>query len=713
MIITSDTALAPIVARLRAEGIAALDTEFVWNRTYFPRLGIVQLAAADASAGMAQTAAGKGARMPHRHAAKAPRHASPGGPVWQVDVKHVALDDWGVRIEDRTLSPAIVFNAEPLTLKVDGLSTAKGSKAKIALQSSINKRGRIGVGGVVSLTPLAGNLDLDLKAVDLAMLQPYVTEKVQIAITRGNVSSRSKLAFEMPAGGAIKGSFKGNLTVGDFASVDKLNAADFLKWKSLYFGGMDIRLSPMAVSIDDIALTDFYTRLILDAKGGLNIREITAQRAAQQKAAEDAAKTNGQAAAQPAPGVAVAKVAPPAEPPMPLSIKRITLQGGNIAYSDRFIKPNYDANLTGMGGRFVGLSSDPNTVAELDLRGKVDNAAPVEVVGKLNPFRQDRALDIKASVKDFELSSVSTYAAKYVGYGIEKGKLSAALNYKIEDRKLTATNQVFLDQLTFGDRVESPSALKLPVLLAVSLLKNSRGEIDLDLPIGGSLDDPQFSVGGIVVKVIVNLISKAITSPFALLGSIIGGNSEELAWVDFDAGFARLSDGAETKLAAIAKVMNEKTGLKLEIAGRVDPATDREGLKQAQLVSKVEALKVKDMAKKGESVGEDGRVRVAPAEYPALLTRVYKDEKFPKPRNAIGFAKDLPVAEMEKLILANTGVGDEDVRLLAQQRAQAVKNWLLEKGKVPADRIFLLAGREGDDGKQPKAKISRVDFSLR
>ena len=274
--------------------------------------------------------------------------------------------------------------------------------------------------------------------------------------------------FEMPAGGAIKGSFKGNLTVGDFASVDKLNAADFLKWKSLYFGGMDIRLSPMAVSIDDIALTDFYTRLILDAKGGLNIREITAQRAAQQKAAEDAAKTNGQAAAQPAPGVAVAKVAPPAEPPMPLSIKRITLQGGNIAYSDRFIKPNYDANLTGMGGRFVGLSSDPNTVAELDLRGKVDNAAPVEVVGKLNPFRQDRALDIKASVKDFELSSVSTYAAKYVGYGIEKGKLSAALNYKIEDRKLTATNQVFLDQLTFGDRVESPSALKLPVLLAVS-----------------------------------------------------------------------------------------------------------------------------------------------------------------------------------------------------------------------------------------------------
>jgi len=649
-----------------------------------------------------------------RPVAKAPASTrAAAAPAWQVDVKRVALDDWGVRVEDRTLSPAIVLNAEPLALKIDALSTAKGSKARIDLQSSINKRGKIGVAGTLGLAPLAGNLDLNLKAVDLAMLQPYVTERVKIAITRGNVSSRSKLAFEVPASGAMKGSFRGNLTVGDFASVDKLNATDFLKWKSLYFNGMDIRFAPLSVNIDDIALSDFYTRLILDAKGGLNIREITAQRADEQKAEENAAQANGSAPAGPGPAASVAKLAPPAEPMMPLSIKRITLQGGNIAYSDRFIKPNYDANLTGMGGRLNGLSSDPTTIAELDLRGKVDNAAPVEVVGRLNPFRQDRALDIKASVKDFELSSVSTYAGKYVGYGIEKGKLSATLNYKVEDRKLSATNQVFLDQLTFGDKVDSPTALKLPVLLAVSLLKNSRGEIDLDLPIGGSLDDPQFSVGGIVVKVIVNLITKAITSPFALLGSILGGNSEELAWVDFEPGFARLPDDAGTKLAGIAKVMNEKTGLKLDIAGRVDPATDREGLKQAMLMGKVEGLKVKDMAKKGESVGEDGRVHIPAAEYPALLTRVYKDEKFPKPRNVIGLAKDLPVAEMEKLILANTPVSDEDVRLLAQQRAQVVKNWLLEKGNVPAERIFLLAGREGDDGKQPKAKISRVDFSLR
>jgi len=646
--------------------------------------------------------------------ASRPAPAAKGGPDWLVEVKRVALDDWGVHVEDRTLTPSVVLNAEPMSLKIDGLSTAKGSKAKLNLQAAINKRGKVGVGGTVGLAPLAGNLDLDLKAVDLAMLQPYVTEKVKIAITRGHVTSRGKLAFELPPGGAVKGGFKGNLTIGDFASVDKLNAADFLKWKSLYFGGMDVRLSPMAVSIDDIALTDFYTRLILDAKGGLNLREITAQRAAEEKAAADAAKVAGKKPQPaPVPETAVAKAPPAAEAPIPISIKRITLQGGNIAYSDRFIKPNYDANLTGMGGKLVNLSSNPDVIAELDLRGRVDDSAPVEVIGRFNPFRQDKALDIRASVKDFELSSVSTYAGKYVGYGIEKGKLSANLNYKIVDRKLAATNQVFLDQLTFGDKVESPSALKLPVLLAVSLLKNSRGEIDLDLPIGGSLDDPQFSVGAIVVKVIVNLVSKAVTSPFALLGSMFGGNAEELAWLDFDPGFGRLPEGAETKLQSIAKVMTEKPGLKLDIAGRVDPVADRDGLRRAMLVGKVEALKVKDMAKAGESAGEDGRVRVSPEEYPALLARVYKEEKFPKPRNMVGLTKELPVAEMEKLIITNTTVADEDVRLLAQRRAQNVKNWLVAKGQVPAERIFVLAGREGDDGKQPKARVSRTDFSLR
>ena len=273
--------------------------------------------------------------------------------------------------------------------------------------------------------------------------------------------------------------------------MDKLNAADFLKWRSLYFGGMDVRAVAAGGERRRHRLTDFYTRLILNAQGGLNIREITAQPPTRKRRPMPGRHpARSIAVVRRRPELAVAKLAPPpSPPPVPLTIKRITLRGGNIAYGDRFIKPNYDANLTGMGGKLVNLSSNPEAIAE-----------PTCAAGGSTPrrwrwsaastFRRDKGAGHPGLGEGFRALQRLHLRRQYVGYGIEKGKLSANLGYKIVDRKLTATWPGLLDQLTFGDKVDSLSALKLPVLLAVSLLKNSRGEIDLDLPVGGSLDDP-------------------------------------------------------------------------------------------------------------------------------------------------------------------------------------------------------------------------------
>ncbi len=157
------------------------------------------------------------------------------------------------------------------------------------------------------------------------------------------------------------------------------------------------------------------------------------------------------------------------------------------------------------------------------------NDAPLLIGGRINPLARDLTLDIKASVHDMELAPLSPYSGKYVGYRIERGKLSFDVAYQLQDRQLQAQNRLVLDQLTFGDKVDSPSATSLPVLLAVALLKDRHGVIDIDLPIGGSLDDPQFSVGGVIVKVLVNLITKAVTAPFALLGRLFGGGTEEMS----------------------------------------------------------------------------------------------------------------------------------------------------------------------------------------
>ena len=171
----------------------------------------------------------------------------------------------------------------------------------------------------------------------------------------------------------------------------------------------------------------------------------------------------------------------------------------------------------------------PTQAGAIELTATVEGTAPVDIRGSVNPFARELSLDLGAKASDVELPPLTPYAVKYAGYGIQKGKLSMEVHYRLENRKLAASNKLKLDQLTFGERVESPTATKLPVLLAVSLLKDRNGVINLDLPIEGTLDDPQFSVWGLVVQVVVNLIGKAVTAPFALLGSLVGAGSRRTA----------------------------------------------------------------------------------------------------------------------------------------------------------------------------------------
>ena len=218
--------------------------------------------------------------------------------------------------------------------------------------------------------------------------------------------------------------------------------------------------------------------------------------------------------------------------------------------------------------------------------------------GHIAPFGKELSLDIAAKAHDIDLPALSTYSVKYAGYGIEKGKLTFDVRYQVENRKLTAENHLVLDQLTFGERVESPTATKLPVLLAVALLKDSRGVIDIRLPIGGSLDDPKFSVGGLVIRVIVNLIAKAVTAPFALLAAAFGGG-EELSTLTFAAGSAELAPEAQKRIDTLGKALADRPGLKLEVGGHADPAGDREALRHAVVDDAIKRAKMKALVSGG------------------------------------------------------------------------------------------------------------------
>ncbi len=628
------------------------------------------------------------------------------GPAWELAVDRLALQVDALRFEDRSASKAVVTVVDGLDLKLEAFSSAKGNAARLELESRINESGTLGARGKLVLDPLEAELELDLRGVDLLPLQPYLLERSKIAISRGSLTASGALELQTASEGGLAASFRGDLGVANFASVDKLDATDFLRWRTLRLAGIEASLAPLSLDVEKLALEDFHSRLILDEQGHLNLREIQAQEAV--VAVEQGAGEAPSSAAAPDGGARdTIEAAPPSQALPPIRIGRIDLKGGNIAFSDRFIRPSYDANLTDMAGELVGLSTDPATLAKLALSGKVDRAAPVEVTGEFNPFRQDRHLDIVATVRDFELSAVSGYSAKYVGYGIARGKLSAELNYKIVDRELTASNQIFLDQLDFGDAVDSPDAVDLPVRLAASLLKNSRGEIDLHLPISGTLDDPQFSVLGLVGKALANVVGKAATAPFALLASVLDG-AEELSELDLAPGAVAPGPAQEEKLETLGKVLRDRPALRLEIAAVADPVVDAEGIKQARLRQLVRAQKIKAMIARGIAAPAVDEVTVGPDEYPDLLQEVYREAEFDKPSNILGIVKELPPAEMEALILANTAVAESQLRALAQQRAQAIRDWLTGKGGVSGERIILL---------EPKVEVSagggELRFSLR
>ncbi|MCP5268889.1 MAG: DUF748 domain-containing protein [Zoogloeaceae bacterium] len=626
---------------------------------------------------------------------------------WQLTLNHLNISESGFVLEDRSFSPAAVQTLDIDSLELNNFSMQPDNEAKLAAKLRINKKGELEADGTIKPALPEGALHLALRNVEMLPWQRYFSEFLNVTVTKGHLAGKGEVRIA-PAKTGVSLGYKGNLTLANFHSVDKANSADFLKWKSFHFGNMDIRTEPLSVAIGDIALSDFYARVIVSPEGKLNLANIV-------RKDEDAADAKTVVQDQPAEGTPVAVVADvPEKEVLPIKIGTITLQGGSVNFSDNFVKPNYSASLSKLGGRVSGLSSVQGSTADLELRGSYEDVAPLNIRAKLNPLSSQRYLDLDAEVKGVELTSFSSYSGKYAGYAIERGKLSLFLKYKIENQQLSADNRVFLDQLSFGEPVASPDATQLPVNLAVALLQNRAGEIDINLPISGSLDDPDFSVGGIVFQAIANVFVKAVTSPFALLGSLFGGG-EELAYVDFDYGYALLTEPMRERLKNLAKALADRPNLKIDLAGRIDPERDREGLKHALMERRVKAQRLEELVKQGTESGSLDSVVIPAKDYPRYLERAYKAADFPKPRNMVGLTKDLPVEEMEKLMMANMKVDEEGLRDLANRRAHNVSQWLANEGKIDPQRIFTLKPNlSAKDGPQnDKAKDSRVDFTLK
>jgi len=671
---------------------------------------------------------------------------------WRYQVASVALEKNAIRIEDDSVPEHLAMEVAPLNLHLRNISNDLAKPISLDLDGSVNRKGSFKVSGTAAAAPLGVNLRLTTRRLDLAQFDPYITSRLNTKITRAALTMNGALEVARRRN-QMNVVYRGDAALYGVRMLDKITGDSFMRWSSFSANGVSARMGAGAprVHIAALGLNDFYARMILNSDGRLNLSDITTSPEEARRSLTRAHGAPGSVASPapsgspsailatptplPAPGSAAATPTPesgagrpaPSVSPMPsvspspmpsatpipadLEVGRINLKNGQVDYNDYFIRPNYSANLTSIIGDIGTFGTRTSNPADVRLQGLVNGNAPLEISGSVNPLAPLAYVDLKANAKGVELTNVSTYSAKYSGYPITGGTLTVDVHYLLDHQKLTAENHIVIDQITFGEKIQSPSAMNLPIRLAVAILKDPQGKIDLRLPVSGSLSDPEFSLGGLIWHALVGLIVKAATSPFNLIASAIGaGNGgQNLNYVVFKPGWASLTPTAQKKLETVAKALQARPSLRLDITGRVDPKLDLQHLPQALLEQAVASQKVLDSDQNPANV-DLATVKITPDEYNKYLKRAYKGAKFEKPRDLLGLTKSLPPDEMKKLMLENTHVSDKDLKQLAEERAEAVRKYL--SAKINSSRLHLTAPKLTTEGISGGGDTTRADLSL-
>ncbi len=653
--------------------------------------------------------------------APAAASASPPSTPWHVQVRSATLDDGLLQFADASLHPEqhlppLRAELRQLQLDVrdfDWFGDHPVPPAKVTLAARIGRPalagskaprgGELAWKGTLGASPLAASGNLRIVRFPVALVTPWVADKLPVSLLRAEAGYTGHVDLKSaPAGLSV--STTGDALLGDvhlttLAAAAPASAAsaagpdELLGWQSLSLKGVKFALAPNAtprLDVGQIELDDLFARLLVTEQGHLNLQDIGGIAAAPAGAASDAA------ASAPAPAAAASEPATAAATPLPIvvNVGGVKLVNGRVDYTDHFVRPNYSASLTELNGSLGAFGSTSRDMAALQLHGRAAGTAILDISGQVNPLARPLALDIQAKASDLELAPLSPYAGKYAGYAIERGKLSMDVAYKIAaDGKLEASNRVVLNQLTFGNAIDSPTATKLPVRLAIALLKDRNGVIDINLPISGSVNDPQFSVGGIVVKLIVNLLVKAVSSPFSLLTGSGGGEGPDMSAIEFRPGTAIVADASAASLTRIATALADRPALQMTITGSADPQAERADLQRETVEAQLRTMARDDTLRNGApaSVPTDAASTLPPATRSALLRKLYQQTKLPdKPRNLVGMAKDIPDADMAALLAKNVAVNDEAMRQQALARAIAVRDALIAKG-ISSDRLFLAA----------------------
>ncbi|MDF9827751.1 hypothetical protein M2447_001850 [Ereboglobus sp. PH5-10] len=613
-------------------------------------------------------------------ATSAPAPAAAPAPAPDITVGEVAVRDFTINIEDATLDAPLLTKAVIDTMSAKNFSLAKlDSPLAIELAMRIADEGELRAGGELAISPMRGKISAELGNLPLTLADAHVSQFLNARIEKGRLAVKAAATIDPESGLAVAGS----TSVTDFAVKDA-SGGPLQSWKTLAVREIAYAEKPAAkIAITEIALDGSNTQINISPDGLLNIAALAKQSEPPQPAPSAENQTLAPAAS----------ASTASEPRLLVTIGKVTLNGGRVAFSDQSIAPVVKMSLDEINGAVSGLSSENIAHADVDVRAKINGAAPVSLTGQVNPLSNDVYSDLRFAIDSAALAPLSPYAGKYAGRTLAGGTLNVDVSTKVSKRFLDSANVITLDQFEFGEHTGSPDATSLPVGLAVSLLRDRNGKIILDVPIKGSLDDPEFKYGRAVRHALANIIMKAATAPFSLLTSVlgIGGKSDggaelDLSRAEFHAGANTLNEASQKKLTLLAKALGERPALHLAISGGFDADTDSAALRSIRFSADLKQEYLNENSGGQVSAGSTDALQLAPAIEARLVEILYR-KKIPAAEQARAETPPTPEA-MRAQLLETIRIDDDQLSQLAAARAESVRSFLVDKG-VAESRVTL------------------------
>jgi len=639
--------------------------------------------------------------------------AAPASAAPTVTIAEIGFGDYTVDAEDLAPPRPARVHLDQVNLKIYGADNVLGTTAKGILDLRWNQAGTIHVDGDVSLVGLNGDFAVKLEGLDVVPVDPYVEPALDLRVRSGTffASGRTKANLIDPK--KLQFSFTGDVRLDNFAAVDGPRGKEVLRWRSVAMAGIDYSLLENRMRLADLTLVSPSLTLIQAPNGAINVYSVLRwpqEPAASGEAASDAAGGSDAAAGAPATEEAAPSPAS-APPPAPehatpqaqatpaetgdTRIARARIRGGQIRVVDEGMDPPVSMALTHIEGSLAGLSSRPGARAEVHLAARLNDTAPVTLEGQIDPLGADVFTDLALVSQGIDLKPIGPYSARYLGYEFQRGRLDLDMRYRLEERTLKGTNVFKADPFLLGEKTQSPDATHLPVRLGLALLRDRHGVIELDVPVEGSLDDPKFRLGRLIMRAILNVFTKLVASPFTLLARAFAGKENlDLSVVDFAPGGADLSDESLANLEALAKGLVERPGLALLIAGGADGTADPDALRQARLEALIREEKWRTLGRREREATPEEKVALDPDEYNKFLKRAFKTFLSTHPRGKDEAALETP-AQLEAWMLERIEIVPGDLAALAAARAASVRDRLAASG-IAGERLALRQDAVGD-----------------